>query len=35
MASDAELENRGSHAAHGRLRYEEVGRVIRYRKALP
>ena len=34
MASDAELGNRGSHAAHGRLGYEEVERVIRYRKAL-
>jgi aminoglycoside 6'-N-acetyltransferase I len=35
MASDALLANDVSHAAHKRSGYEEVDRVITYRKALP
>jgi aminoglycoside 6'-N-acetyltransferase I len=35
MASDAELANSGSQAAHGRLGYAEVGRSVHFRKALP
>jgi len=34
MASDALLENYLSQAAHGGIGYEEVERVVRYRKAL-
>lgn len=34
MASDALIENEVSHAAHGRIGYEEVSRVITYRKDL-
>ena len=35
MASDAELANTGSQAAHGHLGYAEVGRSIHFRKVLP
>jgi aminoglycoside 6'-N-acetyltransferase I len=35
MASDALLENDVSHEAHKRNGYEEVDRVITYRKTLP
>ena len=35
MASDALLANDVSHAAHKRSGYEEVDRVITYRKMLP
>jgi aminoglycoside 6'-N-acetyltransferase I len=35
MASDALLENTVSHAAHKRLGYDEVGRVVQFRKVLP
>ncbi len=35
MASDAELANTGSQAAHGRLGYAEVGRSVHFRKVLP
>jgi aminoglycoside 6'-N-acetyltransferase I len=34
MASDALLDNDVSHSAHGRCGYEEVGRVVQFRKAL-
>ncbi len=34
MASDALVENAVSHAAHGRLGYAEVERVVLYRKDL-
>jgi len=34
MASDAESENQVSHNAHGRLGYEEVERLVHFRKAL-
>jgi aminoglycoside 6'-N-acetyltransferase I len=34
MASDAEIENQLSHVAHGRLGYEEVERLVHFRKAL-
>ena len=34
MASDALLENDVSHAAHRRIGFEEVARVINYRKDL-
>ena len=34
MASDAEIENQVSHNAHGRLGYEEVERLVHFRKAL-
>jgi len=35
MASDALLDNEVSHQAHKRSGYEEVDRVITYRKTLP
>src|SRR5690242_17786874 len=35
MASDALLDNAVSHAAHKRLGYEEVDRVVQFRKVLP
>ena len=34
MASDAELHNLGSHRAHEALGYEEVERVVLFRKTL-
>jgi aminoglycoside 6'-N-acetyltransferase I len=34
MASDAESDNELSHTAHGRLGYEEVERLVHFRKAL-
>lgn len=34
MASDALLDNDTSHAAHLSAGYEEVGRIVQYRKAL-
>ena len=34
MASDASLENTVSHAAHRRAGYEEVDRVMQFRKVL-
>ena len=34
MASDARLDNVVSHAAHRRAGYEEVGRVVQFRKSL-
>lgn len=34
MASDALVDNHESHAAHRRLGYEEVERVVLYRKTL-
>lgn len=34
IASDAELENTGSHAAHAALGFEEVERGVHFRKAL-
>ncbi len=34
MASDALLDNHVSHAAHQRAGYEEVGRVVQFRKSL-
>lgn len=34
MASDTELDNTASQAAHARLGYEEVERVVLFRKAL-
>ncbi len=34
MASDAEIENSVSLDAHAALGYEEVGRVVQFRKAL-
>jgi len=34
MASDAVLENEGSHAAHRALGYEEVERIVCFRRAL-
>jgi aminoglycoside 6'-N-acetyltransferase I len=34
MASDALLDNDVSHAAHRRAGYEEVGRVVQFRKGL-
>jgi aminoglycoside 6'-N-acetyltransferase I len=34
MASDAQLDNEVSHAAHRRSGYEEVDRVVQYRKLL-
>jgi aminoglycoside 6'-N-acetyltransferase I len=35
MASDADLDNTRSQAAHQRLGYVEMGRVVQYCKALP
>jgi aminoglycoside 6'-N-acetyltransferase I len=35
IASDAEIDNGGSIAAHRALGYEEVDRVVCFRKALP
>lgn len=34
MASDAQLDNTTSHAAHHRAGYEEVDRVVQFRKSL-
>lgn len=34
MASDALLDNHGSHAAHGRCGYSEVERLVTFRKSL-
>jgi aminoglycoside 6'-N-acetyltransferase I len=34
MASDAEIDNRVSHISHGRLGYEEVERLVHFRKPL-
>lgn len=34
IASDALLDNEVSHAAHKRIGYEEVGRVVQFRKRL-
>ncbi len=34
IASDALLDNQVSHAAHRRAGYEEVGRVVQFRKVL-
>ena len=34
IASDAEIDNAGSIAAHGALGYEEVERVVSFRRAL-
>ena len=34
MASDALLDNDVSHAAHRRVGYEEVGRIVQFRKPL-
>jgi aminoglycoside 6'-N-acetyltransferase I len=34
IASDAELENAASHAAHGALGYEEVERLVSFRRSL-
>jgi len=34
MASDALLDNELSHAAHLRVGYEEVGRIVQFRKLL-
>ena len=34
FASDVELHNDGSQRAHGALRFEEVSRVVTYRKRL-
>ena len=34
MGSDALLDNEVSHAAHKRIGYEEVGRVVQFRKTL-
>ncbi|HSQ32110.1 MAG TPA: GNAT family N-acetyltransferase [Gemmatimonadaceae bacterium] len=34
MASDAQLDNLGSHAAHRRAGYEEIDRIVQFRKAL-
>jgi aminoglycoside 6'-N-acetyltransferase I len=34
LASDTELENRASAAAHRALGFEEAGRVVCFRKAL-
>jgi len=34
MASDAQLDNEVSHAAHRHSGYEEVDRVVQYRKVL-
>jgi aminoglycoside 6'-N-acetyltransferase I len=34
MASDTEIDNQVSHTAHGRLGYEEVERLIHFRKPL-
>ena len=34
MASDALLDNEASHAAHQHSGYEEVGRVVQFRKVL-
>jgi aminoglycoside 6'-N-acetyltransferase I len=34
MASDARLDNEVSHAAHRRAGYEEVDRVVQFRKSL-
>ena len=34
MASDASLDNTVSHAAHRRVGYDEVDRVIQFRKKL-
>ena len=34
MASDALLDNERSHRAHEASGYEEVGRVVQFRKAL-
>jgi aminoglycoside 6'-N-acetyltransferase I len=34
MASDSALDNQVSHAAHRRAGYEEVDRVVQFRKAL-
>jgi aminoglycoside 6'-N-acetyltransferase I len=35
LASDALLDNEGSHKAHERLGFLEVERAIRYRKEIP
>jgi aminoglycoside 6'-N-acetyltransferase I len=34
MASDSQLDNQVSHAAHRRVGYEEVDRVVQFRKVL-
>jgi aminoglycoside 6'-N-acetyltransferase I len=34
MASDAEIQNRDSHAAHAALGYEEIERIVCFRRAL-
>jgi aminoglycoside 6'-N-acetyltransferase I len=34
MASDAELDNHASHAAHRRLGYAETERLVCFRKSL-
>jgi hypothetical protein len=34
MASDAELDNQISHAAHRRLGYAEIERIVCFRKLL-
>ena len=34
MASDAEIDNEVSHRAHAALGFEEVGRVVNFRKTL-
>ena len=34
LASDAELENRGSHRAHAALGFQEVERAVHFRKPL-
>ena len=34
MASDASLDNIVSHAAHGRSGYQEVERIVQFRKVL-
>jgi aminoglycoside 6'-N-acetyltransferase I len=34
IASDAQVDNRVSHAAHRRAGYDEVDRVVQFRKAL-
>lgn len=35
MASDARLDNAVSHAAHAALAFEEIGRLVHFRKSLP
>jgi hypothetical protein len=34
MGSDALLDNDASHAAHGRCGYQEVERLVMFRKSL-